>query len=276
MQIYFFGDIVGVPALERVCQYVQELKTNNPDAFFFANVENVAGGFGILEDQHNKLIKAGFSLLSGGNHIWDKKEIFSFISRSKIARPCNLPKNTPGKGWQIIETPRQKIGLINVLGRVFMNVNALECPFRACDNAIEQLKAERVKHIIVDIHAEASSEKLALAHYLDGQVSAIVGSHTHVQTADEGILPKGTLFISDLGACCSINSILGMSKESVLHRFLTGLPGRLELQTGPTRISGVKLTLANISATDSSTSFSTTGQREEQASNTIERINCVY
>jgi 2',3'-cyclic-nucleotide 2'-phosphodiesterase len=241
MQIYYFGDIVGTQALDEVCSYVQKIKKEDQESLFFANVENVSGGFGVTEDNHNKLIKAGFSLLSGGNHIWDKKEIFSFINRSKIARPCNLPKSTPGKGWQIYEAAGKKIALINVLGRVFMNVNALDCPFRSCDKALEELEKENVKHIIVDIHAEASSEKIALAMYLDGRVSAVVGSHTHVQTADERILNKGTAAITDMGACCAEGSVLGMSQESVLHRFLTGLPGRLAVQTGSTLINGVKI-----------------------------------
>lgn len=241
MQVVFLGDIVGNQALERASQFIIEEKAKNPNSLLFANVENTSNGFGITEEHHNKLVRAGFDLLSGGNHIWDKREIFTYISRSKIARPYNLPKGTPGKGWQIVEKNNQKVGLINLLGRVFMSVSALDCPFRSCDKAIEELQAQKVSHIIVDIHAEANSEKMSLAHYLDGRVSAVLGSHTHVQTSDEVILPNGTAYITDMGACCAINSVLGMTKESALHKFLTGLPGKFDVANNPIKVSGVRI-----------------------------------
>ncbi|MFN5539054.1 MAG: YmdB family metallophosphoesterase [Candidatus Melainabacteria bacterium] len=247
MNILFFGDIFGNKALDETIHFIQTTDEGKLAEIKIANVENAAEGFGITEAQYNKLIKAGFDMLSGGNHIWDKKEIFHFITKSKIARPCNLPSGTPGSGWQLINKNINnsahplKIGLINVLGRVFMNITALECPFRACDKAIEELKNQGADLIIVDIHAETTSEKNALAHYLDGRVSAIVGTHTHIPTADERILPKGTAYITDIGACASQESVIGMSTESILPKFLTGLPSRGEVSKKPIKLNAVNI-----------------------------------
>lgn len=242
MEIVFLGDIVGSPAMDEAINFIQNDANVRSSDIHIANVENVTGGFGLSEENHNRLMKGGFKLLSGGNHIWDKKEIFTYISRSKIARPCNLPRGTPGQGWQMIELNGVKVALVNVLGRAFMNVNALECPFRSCDQVLSELEKVGAQIIIVDVHAEATAEKAALAYYLDGRVSAVLGTHTHVPTADERILPKGTGFITDVGPCASLESVIGMSVESTLPRFLTGLPSRMEVaKTKPIKINAVKL-----------------------------------
>jgi metallophosphoesterase (TIGR00282 family) len=227
-EIVFLGDVVGLNALNAVIDFASKEES----VFKVVNVENVAKGFGIGEDSYKKLTSAGFSLFSGGNHIWDNKEIFNFIDRSKIARPYNYPKGTPGKGYSFEEKNGVKVALINLLGRVFMNVSSLNCPFRAADEALEEVRSLRPDIIVVDIHAEATAEKLALAKYLDGRVSLVVGTHTHVQTADELILPGGTAYITDLGACAPKNSVLGMSFQSVLPKFLTGLPSKMQVANG--------------------------------------------
>lgn len=243
--LLFLGDIFGNKGLNDCIRFVENNQEIKSIDIKFANIENVAEGFGVTETQYNKLIKVGFDLLSGGNHIWDKREILHFISKSKIVRPYNLPSGTPGFGCLLIEKKINlqtiKIGLINVLGRVFMTNVAVDCPFRACDKAIESLNSKGVNIIIVDIHAEATSEKNALAHYLDGRVSAIVGTHTHIPTADERILPKGSAFITDIGACIAQESIIGMSIESILPKFLTGLPSKGEVSNQATRINAVKI-----------------------------------
>ena len=244
MELLFLGDIVGDKSFRAVIHFME---TNKLDVNF-ANIENVAGGFGITQNHYQQLIKAGFDGLTGGNHIWDKKEVFTFISQAKIARPYNFPKGVPGKGFHLINRPELglKIGLINVLGRVFMNIVSLSCPFRACDEAIEELKSQGANLIIVDMHAEATAEKITLAHYLDGRVGAIVGTHTHIPTADTSILPKGTAYITDLGACMSVNSMLGMSYDSTINRFLTGIPTRMEIDKNPDiQINGVKIEFNN-------------------------------
>jgi 2',3'-cyclic-nucleotide 2'-phosphodiesterase len=243
MDLIFLGDIIGIKALEAAVHFVQSNPQATSAIFKIANAENTSGGFGLTEDHYNRLMRGGFDLISGGNHIWDKKEIFHYISRSKIARPYNLPKGAPGSGVQVVEKNGAKVGLVNVLGRVFMSITALECPFRSCDRAIDELKTQGVTSIIVDVHAEATSEKAALAHYLDGRVAAVVGTHTHVQTADERILPKGTAFITDVGPCVPTESVIGMSIETMLPRFLTGLPSRAEVSNEPVKVHGVKITL---------------------------------
>ncbi|MDX1917555.1 MAG: TIGR00282 family metallophosphoesterase [Candidatus Caenarcaniphilales bacterium] len=241
MDLIFLGDIIGNQAIHSAIDFIQNNQEANQSSFRIANVENASGGFGLTEEHYQQLTRGGFDILSGGNHIWDKKEIFHYIGKSKIARPYNLPQGTPGAGWQIVEKEGVKIGLINLLGRVFMSVSALDCPFRSCDRAIEELRAQGVRAIFVDIHAEASSEKQALGYYLDGRVTAVIGTHTHVQTADERLLPKGTAFITDAGPCAAYDSVIGMSPESILPKFLTGLPGRAEASKKPVRVHGVKV-----------------------------------
>ncbi len=242
MELVFLGDIIGSKAMEAAINFIKWDAEAKTALFKIANAENVSGGFGLNEEHYNKLMQGGFDLLSGGNHIWDRKEIFHFISRSKIVRPYNLPKGAPGSGWLAVEKNGVKVGLVNVLGRVFMNITALECPFRSCDKAIEEMKGAGVQIIIVDVHGETTSEKAALAHYLDGRVAAVLGTHTHVQTADERILSGGTAFITDAGPSVPMESVIGMSIETILPKFLTGLPGRAEVANKPVKVHGVKIT----------------------------------
>ncbi len=241
MELIFLGDIIGGKALEAALNFIQYNTEAKSAEFKFANAENVSGGFGIAQEHYKKLINGGFDLITGGNHSWSQKEIFHYIQGSKMIRPCNYPKGAPGAGWQIVQKQGIKVGVVNVLGRVFMSVFALDCPFRACDNAIEDLNSQGADIIIVDVHAEATSEKAALAHYLDGRVAAVLGTHTHVQTADERILPKGTAFMTDIGPCVPIDSIIGMTTEGILQRFLTGLPSKAEVASGRIKVHGAKI-----------------------------------
>jgi len=240
MQVLFFGDLVGRVAVNAVLDFVSRDKAE----IKIANAENASDGFGLSYETYHSLIKGGFDMLTGGNHIWDKKDVLGYINKAHLARPCNLPQGAPGKDWQIISRAGIKIAIINVLGRAFMPSSALDCPFRACDRVIEEIHAKegKVEIILVDVHAESTSEKMAIAHYLDGRVSAVLGTHTHVPTADERIFPKGTAYISDIGACAAWDSIIGMSTEGVLRRFLTGMPEKLKASTKAPAINAVRIT----------------------------------
>jgi metallophosphoesterase (TIGR00282 family) len=208
--------------------------------FFIANAENAAGGFGITPNITCELLELGLDVLTSGNHIWDKKEIFDYISfEPRLLRPANYPPGVPGKGSYLAATPGGvKIGIINLSGRVFMN--PLDCPFRRAEEEIKLLRA-KTRVIIIDFHAEATSEKLAFAHYLDGSVSAIIGTHTHVPTADETILPKGTAYITDVGMTGAHDSIIGVKKECATSRFLTQINVRLEPARKDPRLNAVIL-----------------------------------
>ncbi len=203
-----------------------------------ANCENVAGGFGVTLDIIDFLEREGIHLFTSGNHIWDKKEIYKvFESRNTVLRPLNYPTGVPGKGFTTVQTTSGTcVGVLNLSGRTYME--SLDCPFRAADKAIESLKKE-TKIIIVDMHAEATSEKIAMGWYLDGRVSAVLGSHTHVQTADEKILPNGTAYISDVGMTGPINSVIGMKTQIALTRFLHKIPKKFEPASGEAQLNAV-------------------------------------
>ncbi len=239
LKILFLGDIVGAPGRRVVIRFL-ELYKNYFD-LIIANAENCAHGFGLTKKNLDELKEAGVEIFSGGNHTFDRKEIFDFIeTEPNLLRPANYPINTPGKGFTIVEVKGQRIGIINILGRVFME--PLDSPFQVIDLILDQIK-DQCDFIIVDIHAEATAEKLALAHYLDGRVSAIVGSHTHVQTADERILLKGTGYISDMGCCGPYNGVIGMAIKGVLLRMVRQLPSKFEIADGPAQMCGVEITL---------------------------------
>lgn len=227
MRCLLIGDISGRPGRKAVKASVLGIKQELNIDFVIANGENSAGGNGITREIANELFTAGIDVLTMGNHVWDKKEIFEFIDQEKrIVRPANYPPGCPGRGSFIYEFGNTKIGVINLSGRVFMT--ALDCPFRKADELIKEIKKE-TNIIIIDFHAEATSEKIALGYYLDGQVSAICGTHTHVQTADEMILPNGTAYITDLGMTGPKDSVLGVDRDLVIHKFLTALPTRFEI-----------------------------------------------
>ncbi len=222
----FLGDIIGRPGRRALNRYLPTLLNRYSPSLVIANGENSAGGIGITEKVGKELL-AQVDVLTSGNHIWDKREAIPYLKKEpRLVRPANYPPDSPGKGTYIFkEDGGKKMAILNLQGRVFME--PLDCPFRKADEEIKALK-EITPVIIVDFHAEATSEKQALGWYLDGKVSAVVGTHTHVATADERILPKGTAVISDVGMVGAYNSVIGLRKDQSIMRFLTGRPQRFE------------------------------------------------
>ncbi len=240
MNILFIGDIVGSPGREAVKKLLPELKKEYNLQFVIANAENAAGGSGITQRVAGEIFDSGVDVITSGDHIWKKREIFEFINQEeRILRPLNFPPGAPGSGFGVFKTKDGlKVGVINVNGRVFME--ALECPFRTTLAAIEALSSQ-TRVIIVDIHGEATSEKVALGWYLDGKVSAVLGTHTHIQTADEKILPQGTAYLTDAGMTGPYDSVIGRKIEDVLERFLTSIPARFEVAKENVQLHGAIL-----------------------------------
>lgn len=245
VKILFIADIVGKPGRQALSQELHRLVDRHGVDLVIANGENAAGGFGLTEETARELFDCGIHLLTSGNHIWDKKESGDFIRREeRVIRPANYPEGTIGRGSAVIRTPLGlQVGVLNLEGRVFMN--ALECPFRVADREIAALKLI-TPIVIVDFHAEATSEKQALGWYLDGRASAVLGTHTHVQTADERVLPGGTAFISDVGMTGSFDSVIGIRKELAVEKFLTQLPVRFEVAKKDIRLNCVVLEIDEI------------------------------
>ena len=234
IKILFIGDIIGRPGRNALKTWLQPWVEARAIDLVVGNGENAAGGMGLTTRVFDDLLAMGIDVITSGNHIWSKKEIYPILDSSdRLLRPANYPENVPGKGWTSHTTHDQKVLIINLEGRVFMK--SLECPFKTVDKILEEFDG---KIVLVDFHAEATSEKIALGWYLDGRVSAMVGTHTHVQTADETILPRGTAYISDLGMTGPMDSVIGMKKDVVLHRFLTQMPSKFEVAKGRTVISG--------------------------------------
>ncbi|PPA71993.1 TIGR00282 family metallophosphoesterase [Jeotgalibacillus proteolyticus] len=242
MRILFIGDIVGSPGREMVEEYLPQLKEKYSPDCTIINGENAASGRGITEKIYRQLESAGGEVFTLGNHTWDNREIFQFIDQShNMVRPANYPKGAPGKGMQIISAGSSEIAIINALGRTFMN--PVDDPFPVVKKLVEEAK-RHTPFIFVDFHAEATSEKQAMGWFLDGKASAVVGTHTHVQTSDNRILPGGTAYLSDVGMTGPYDAILGMEKEAVLKRFTTGLPSRFEVpKTGRAILSGCLIDL---------------------------------
>jgi 2',3'-cyclic-nucleotide 2'-phosphodiesterase len=237
IEVLFLGDVIGSPGRKVIAEYLGSLK-KKPD-LVIANVENAAHGFGISESILIELESAGVEIFTGGNHTFDRKEIFEFIDRyPNLLRPANYPAGTPGVGWCITDVDGVHVGVINLIGRAFMA--PLESPFTVADKLIEEM-SHQARVIIVDIHAEATAEKNAVGVYLDGRVTAVIGSHTHVQTADERLLPGGTAFITDAGPCGPADGVIGMDKQGVLKRFIQQLPVKFEPAAGPAMLHGVQL-----------------------------------
>lgn len=228
MKILLIGDLMGKPGRWAVSQLLPDLKKISQIDFVIANVENAAGGFGLTKEIAAKVYSYGVNVLTSGNHIWDRKEIHEYLDKEpNILRPANYPAGDPGKGSVVYQLKDgTKIGVLNIQGRVFMK--EIDCPFRIADQELEKLKKE-TNLIVVDVHAEATSEKMALAWYLDGRVSAVIGTHTHVQTVDETILPGGTAFITDVGMTGGHKSVIGIIKEDAVTRFLTQIPNRFRI-----------------------------------------------
>ncbi len=244
MNVLFLGDIVGSPGRRAVEELLYRLVDRYLIDLVVGNGENASGGIGITPPVADQLLNMGIDLLTSGNHIWKHKDIVPYLEDTdRLLRPANYPPETPGRGYTVLETAiGEKAAVINLEGRVFMN--PLECPFRTVDQILSVVPSE-VKVILVDMHAEATSEKLAMGWYLDGRVSAVVGTHTHVQTADERVLPQGTAYITDVGMTGPINSVIGMKTEVILERFLTQRPQSFKVASQNIQLQGVVLKLDN-------------------------------
>jgi len=242
MRILFIGDICGHPGRQIVKQTLPALREELRPDLVLANAENAAGGFGITPALVEELLDLEIAVLTSGNHIWDKKEIYPYFHdqvNSRLLRPANFPPGNPGRGLFIGKTPAG-IGyaVMNLQGRIFMP--PIDCPFRKADELLAGIPAD-VKIRIVDMHAEATSEKQALAWYLDGRVTAVLGTHTHIPTADEMILPEGTAYITDLGMTGPYESVIGMDRQAIIQKFLDQMPARFEVAKGDVRLSAVLL-----------------------------------
>jgi metallophosphoesterase (TIGR00282 family) len=238
LRILFLGDIVGEPGRRAVIESLPRLKKEREIDFVIVNGENAANGRGITPKIAIDLLRAGVAVITTGDHIWDQKEVLPYIdTEPRLLRPINYPEKTPGQGSIVLETPKGKVGVINVQGRTFMQP-ILENPFRALDQAVAEMQRE-TRTIFVDAHAETTSEKIAIGRFLDGRVSAVIGTHTHVQTADEQIFPDGTAFLCDAGMCGPSESILGRAVEPIIARFVTNLPVQFPVAKGAIKIHGV-------------------------------------
>jgi len=238
MQILVIGDIIGKPGRQAIAKLLPGLRRENEIDLVIANAENSAGGFGLTSDIVHELLDTGVSIFTSGNHIWAQKEIIPWLdSDLPVLRPLNYPPGVPGRGYLI----RNNVMVVNIMGRTFMNSN-LDCPFRAMDTLLAEINP-RPPVIIVDFHAEATSEKVAMGRYLDGKVSAVLGTHTHIGTIDTRILPKGTAYVTDIGMTGPLDSVIGDNVESVIQRFLTGIPNRLFVGKGTSILNSVRVTV---------------------------------
>ena len=237
LTVLFLGDVVGEPGRNAVIARLPELKEKHGLDFIVVNGENAAGGRGITGKITIDLLRAGVSVVTTGDHVWDQKDILTFIeTEPRLLRPLNYPPGAPGNGWIVLETAKGKIGVINVQCRTFMQP-ILENPFRAIEETVAHVR-EETPNIIVDVHGETTSEKIAMGRFLDGKVSAVIGTHTHVQTADEQILPGGTAFLCDAGMCGPVNSVLGRAVEPIMNRFVSNMPASFPVAAGEVRLHG--------------------------------------
>ncbi|MFC2173568.1 TIGR00282 family metallophosphoesterase [Acidobacteriota bacterium] len=257
MNILFIGDIVGKPGRRILLDLLDNLKRENEIAFTLANAENAAGGVGLNPELADELLHSGIDLLTSGNHVFRYKEIFEYMEReNRLIRPLNYPPGAPGKGmWTGKISSGDRISVINLQGRTFMD--PVDCPFRAADDALGQLNHD-AKIKLVDFHAEATSEKTALGWHLNGSVSAVIGTHTHIQTADERVLSRGTAYITDAGMTGAIDSVIGVEIKSALDRFLTGLHHRFKPAKNNPRLNGVVISI----------------DRKTGNATAIKRVNC--
>jgi metallophosphoesterase (TIGR00282 family) len=244
LKVLFIGDIVGKPGRSSLKALLPGLIDKLKIDFVIANGENAAGGFGITEKIAKELFEQGINVITTGNHVWDKKEDIPYIVREpNILRPFNYPPGVPGHGSIVCPHKGLKIGVINLMGRIFMI--PVDCPFRTGLEEVERMR-QLTKIIIVDFHGEATSEKIALGYFLDGKVSAVIGTHTHVQTADERILPKGTAYITDAGMTGPLDSIIGIEVPQIIERFLYQMPRKFEVAKGRTVFSGVVIDIDTV------------------------------
>ena len=243
MNILCIGDIVGKPGRQAVIRLLDDLKREFSVDFVIANAENTAGGAGLTANFAQELLQAGCDVLTLGDHVWDQKDFVDYLQQSdSVIRPSNFPEGVPGRGWCIQKTRSgQKIGVINLLGRTFMRYQ-VSCPFRALEQIVQEIRQE-TPIIIVDMHAETTSEKMAMGHFADGKVCAVVGTHTHVQTADEKILPQGTAYITDLGMTGPYDSVIGQNKEKIIQTFLMSMPIKFEVAKDDIKLHGAVISV---------------------------------
>lgn len=236
MRVLFIGDVFGTLGLKALNKYLPKLKEEHKPHLIFLNGENIDKGFGISEKIYKDLMKQGISLITMGNHTFRNKQLFDFIEDSNVIRPANYDESVPGNGYKTIKFNNEEVTVINLMGRIFMG-DPLDNPFKVADKILEHVTSD---NIFVDFHAEATSEKIALAHYLDGRVTAVLGTHTHVPTADAMVFPNGTMYISDIGMTGAKYGILGADKDSQINKFITGLRGRVvETKDGPLQLNAV-------------------------------------
>jgi metallophosphoesterase (TIGR00282 family) len=238
MLVLAIGDIIGQPGRQAVSRFLPALRQQHAFDMIIANAENAAGGFGLTSIIAGELIETGIDVLTSGNHIWAQKEIMDYLDGElPILRPLNYPPGVPGRGYLI----SREMMVVNLMGRTFMN--DIDCPFRAMDKLLAELESKPLV-IIVDFHAEATSEKMAMGRYLDGRVSAVLGTHTHVGTIDAQILPRGTAYVTDIGMTGPADSIIGDDVDSVIRRFLTGMPHRLSVGRGKPILNAIMVEVA--------------------------------
>lgn len=244
MRVLAVGDIVGKTGLNKLKETLPKIISENKIDFVVVNGENAADGMGLTEKMYRDMLELNVDVVTMGNHTWGKKEIFSFIDDRQIVRPANYPNNNPGKGYRIFECNNKKIAVINLIGRVTMGVLS-ENPFIVAKEIVEEIK-NTVDIIVIDFHAEATAEKIALARYLDGDITILFGTHTHVQTADEDIFPKGTAYITDIGMTGPKNSVIGMDIKASIKRFETSLPEKYKLAEGTAKLNSVMFEIDDI------------------------------
>ncbi len=238
MRVMLVGDVIGRPGRRAFREYVQKLRKEKKIDVVIANGENSAAGKGLTRTSLDELYSGGADIITTGNHVWDKKDVMEFIdSEPFLIRPANYPEGTPGKGYCLYPFKAKTIGVMNLSGRTFMP--ALDCPFQKAEELLKEMQGQ-CDLIFLDFHAETTSEKMALGFYLDGRITGLVGTHTHIQTADERILPRGTAYITDLGMVGPWNSVLGVRTDNIIYKFTTGLPVRFEVEDeGPRVFSAI-------------------------------------
>ena len=237
MNILMVGDVFGESGRAAIAKHLPRLRQQHAIDFCVVNIENAANGFGVTPLIARQALEQGADVLTSGNHIWDKKEIVEYISKENLLlRPANFPAGTPGSGHITLKAGPHRVAVLNLMGRVFMN--PIDCPFRKADELVPELRKE-TPIILVDMHAEATSESVAMGWHLDGRVSAVVGTHRHVQTADERVLPGGTAYITDLGLTGPTDGVIGVDRDQIIQRFLNQMPIRFETARGPAALHGV-------------------------------------
>jgi metallophosphoesterase (TIGR00282 family) len=243
LRVLFVGDIVGRPGRDALAHILPDLKAELRPDLTIVNGENSAGGFGITARLADEISRAGADVITTGNHVWDQKEFPDELPRlERVLRPHNYPPGAPGTGYCNVEAAGTTVGVMNLMGRLFLI--DIDDPFRAADALLAAHPEVRV--VICDMHGEATSEKIAMGWYLDGRVSAVVGTHTHVATADHRLLPQGTAYVSDVGMVGPRDGVIGMDRKAVLQRFLTGVPHRFEVASGPVTFNSVLITISTL------------------------------